>query len=237
MRPVIGIAPSIENGSNMHFMNNDNVNAIKEAGGIPFILPYGYETDIISQTAEMIDGLYLTGGNDIDPTLFDEEPHPKLGEINPVRDFYEIALINKMLEMDKPILGVCKGCQMINIALNGDMYQDIYTQIDNALLQHSQNAPQEHGSHFVNIQPDSLLKTIIGKEQMKVNSRHHQANRKPGENMIHSGVANDGVIEASESTVHHFVLGLQWHPENMAVKGNEDAKKIFTSFIKACQTT
>src|SRR5699024_7722047 len=106
-----------------------------------------------------------------------------------------------------------------------------------ALLQHSQHAPQEHGSHFVNIQSDSLLKTIIGKEQMKVNSRHHQANRKQGENMIYYGVANDGVTEARESTVDHVVRGLQWHPDNMAVKCNEDAKKIFSSFIKACQTT
>src|SRR5699024_10749401 len=178
MRPVIGIAPSIENGSNMHFMNNDNVNAIKEAGGIPFILPYGYESDIVSRTAELIDGLCLSRGNDIDLTLYNEEPHTKLGEINPVRDYYEIALINKMLEMDKPILGVCKECQMINIALNGDMYQDIYTQMDSVLLQHSQHPPQEHGSHFVNIQSASLLNTIIGKEQMKVDCRHHQANRK-----------------------------------------------------------
>src|SRR5699024_6620001 len=137
MRPVIGIALSIENGSNMHFMNNNNVNAIKEAGGIQFILPYGYETDIISQTAEMIDVLYLTGGNDIDQTLLNEELHPKLGEIKSVRDFYEIALIIKMLAMDKPILSVCIGCQMINIALNVAMYHDIYTQMDSALLQHS----------------------------------------------------------------------------------------------------
>src|SRR5690625_3831416 len=168
MRPVIGIAPSIENGSNMHFMNNDNVNAIKEAGGIPFILPYGYETDIISQTAEMIDGLYLTGGNDIDPTLFNEEPHPKLGEINPVRDFYENSLINKMLEMDKPSLGVCKGAHMINIVLHGDMYQHTYAQINSALLKHSQQAPQENRTDVVKNQSDSILKTIIGKEQMKV---------------------------------------------------------------------
>src|SRR5699024_12197414 len=118
-----------------------------------------YKNDTIYQTAEMIDGLYLTGGNDIDPTLFNEEPQPKLGEINPERDFYEIALINKMLEMDKPILGVCKGCQMINIALNGDMYQDIYTQMDSTLLQHRHHTPQEHGSHFVKLQSGRFHKT------------------------------------------------------------------------------
>lgn len=235
MRPVIGIAPSIENGTNMHFINPDNITAIKAAGGTPFILPYGYEEDISVQVAGMIDGLYLTGGNDIDPTLFGEEPHPNLGEINPVRDYYELSLIQKMLERNKPILGVCKGCQMINIALDGDMYQDIYTQIDAALLQHKQHAPQEHGSHDVHIQEDSLLQRITDKDQIKVNSRHHQANRKPGKDIVHSGLASDGVIEASESTVHRFVLGLQWHPENMAVKGNEDARKIFTSFIAACR--
>src|SRR5699024_2335670 len=117
------------------------------------------------------------------------------------------------------------------------MYADLYPHMVSALLHDGHIVPKEPDANDTHIQSDSLLNTIIGKEQMKVNSRHHQANRKPGENMIHSGVANDGVIEASESTVHHFVLGLQWHPENMAVKGNEDAKKIFSSFIKACQTT
>lgn len=235
MRPVIGIPPSIENGDNKHFINYDNIAAIKAAGGTPFILPYGYEEEIITQVADIIDGLYLTGGNDIDPTTFGEEPHPKLGEINPVRDYYELSLIAKMLEADKPILGVCKGCQMINIALGGDMYQDIHTQKETPLLQHSQHAPAEHGSHFVDVYENTLLQSILKKDRIKVNSRHHQANRQPGKEMVHSGIASDGVVEASESTTHTFVLGLQWHPENMAVAGNEDAQKIFTSFIDACR--
>lgn len=235
MKPVIGIGPSIENGSHMHFTNHDNIAAIQEAGGMPVILPYVSDATLIDQAANLIDGLYLTGGNDIDPTLFGEEPHPNLGEINPVRDDYEMAIIKKMLNMNKPILGVCKGCQMINIAMGGDMYQDIYTQMENTLLQHGQKAPAEHGSHYMDIQENSLLHNIIGENRIKVNSRHHQANRNPGKVIVHSGLATDGVVEAMESTHHSFVLGLQWHPENMAVKGNEHAKKIFTSFIKACQ--
>lgn len=234
-RPVIGVPPSIENDTNRHFVNHDNLQALHEAGGLPYVLHYVDDKDVIKQIAEAIDGLYLTGGNDIDPTIFGEEPHPNLGEINPIRDGFEIALIQQMLTQDKPVLGVCKGTQMINIALGGDMYQDICTQIDTPLLQHAQNAPPEHGSHYVAIQANSLLNNITGKEKIKVNSRHHQANRTPGENMIHSGIASDGVIEASESTQHSFVLGLQWHPENMAAKGDENAKKIFNRFVEACR--
>lgn len=234
MRPVIGIPPSIENGSNTHFINSDNINAIKNAGGMPVILPYVEDKEMMKQAANMIDGLYLTGGNDIDPTLFGEEPHPKLGEINPIRDYYELGLVKQILEMDKPVLAVCKGIQILNIAMGGDMYQDIYSQIDRSLLQHSQKAPIDHGSHFMDIVESSLLYNIIGKDRIKVNSRHHQANREPGENVLNSGFAGDGIIEAMESTVHKFVLGLQWHPENMAVRGNEDAGKIYTSFIDAC---
>lgn len=233
-RPIIGVPPSIENGNSRHFVNHDNLQALHEAGGLPYILHYVADKEVIQQIAANLDGLYLTGGNDIDPTAFGEEPHPRLGEINPIRDNFELTLIQEMLLQDKPILGVCKGAQMINIALGGDMYQDIYTQIDASLLQHTQNAPDEHGSHYVFIEENSLLKKITGKEQIKVNSRHHQANRQAGGNIVHSGTASDGVIEASESTNHTFVLGLQWHPENMVVKGDENAKNIFDSFVHAC---
>lgn len=110
MRPVIGITPSIDNEKHTHFINADNIHVISEAGGVPIILPYVDKKDEIEQIANMIDGLYLTGGNDIDPTLFHEEPHPELGVINPIRDYYEVAIIERMLEMNKPVLAICRGC-------------------------------------------------------------------------------------------------------------------------------
>lgn len=236
MNPVIGITPSIDEDSHTYFVNIDNMNAIVQSGGTPIILPLIVSKNNINRIADMIDGLYLTGGNDIDPTLFNEEPHINLGTIIPERDKFEITLIKETLEANKPILAVCRGCQILNIAIGGDMYQDIYSQIDHTLLQHQQNAPTGHGSHFVQIQNDSLLQKLSKTDKIKVNSRHHQANRRVPKPLVISGRSNDGIIEAVESEEHNFVLGLQWHPENMLAEQNDEVStKIFTGFIEACK--
>ncbi|TCT26504.1 putative glutamine amidotransferase [Melghiribacillus thermohalophilus] len=234
MRPLIGITTSMEAEEDRSFVGKDNVQAIVLAGGTPLLLPNLTDDERIKQYAELLDGLYVTGGYDIDPTLFGEEPHPELGIITPTRDRFETALIRELLKKDKPILAVCRGCQILNIAAGGDMYQDIYSQIDGELLQHSQHAPKGHGSHYVLVESDSLLQRITGEARLRVNSRHHQANRRIPSGFMVSGTASDGVIEAIESQEHAFVLGLQWHPENMAAAGDEASKKIYQVFIDAC---
>lgn len=231
-KPIIGVTSHVELDYK-HSLSNDYVQAVIQAGGIPVILPIGLDNDV-EQIVDKIDGLVVTGGGDIDPTLFGEEPHPKLGTISPGRDSFEIAIIQKVLEADKPILAICRGIQILNIAVGGDMYQDIYTQIDNQLLQHSQKATRYHLAHFVKTTENSLLAEIIGEEQFKVNTYHHQAVRNVPEPFIVSGIASDGVIEAIESTAHKFVVGVQWHPEALAVNGNEPAKRIFTRLVESC---
>ena len=144
-------------------------------------------------------------------------------------------MIKRFITLNKPILAVCRGSQILNIALGGTMYQDIYEQINTNLLQHSQKAVKHHPSHYVNVEKESLLYKLVGETKIKVNSRHHQANRKLGKGLTVSGRANDGIIEAVESKIHPFILGLQWHPENMAVKGDEPSIKIYEGFISACR--
>lgn len=234
MKPLIGVTSSMEINEENHFVTTDNTNAVTQAGGIPFILPNLVKEEVIIQIANTIDGLYATGGYDIDPTLFGEEPHPNLGTIIPARDAFETLLIKKMLEMDKPVLAICRGCQILNIAVGGDMYQDIYSQLDSDLLQHQQKAPKAHGSHFVTIMNDSLMNRLTGEEMLKVNSMHHQANRKVIDPFQISGKANDGIVEAIESKEHSFVLGLQWHPEKMVGSGDEASLKIFKGFVESC---
>lgn len=236
MKPMIGITPVIEKNSENVNVSTANIKAIEQSGGVPIILPLTKDDSIIEEIVSKIDGLYLTGGNDIDPTYFGEEPHPKLGGIHPLRDYFEISIVKKMIEAQKAILGVCRGSQVMNIALGGTMYQDIYSQIDEELLQHQQNAPSDHASHFVDIVKDSLLHQIVGVERMKVNSRHHQANWKLGEDLQKSATASDGVLEAIESKESPFVLGLQWHPENLLLAGDELSRKIYERFIEACTT-
>ncbi|RKL66853.1 gamma-glutamyl-gamma-aminobutyrate hydrolase [Salipaludibacillus neizhouensis] len=235
MKPLIGITSSTEVDEVQLLVGSDNINAVSRAGGLPVILPNLADEIDILEFAEKIDGLVLTGGYDIDPTLFGEEPYPNLGTIIPARDIFEITLIKELLEMNKPILAVCRGCQILNIAAGGDMYQDMYTQINRDLLQHAQNAPKGHGSHYVTVVKDSLLNRLTGVERLKVNSRHHQANRRVLDPFTVSGIASDGIIESIESKEHSFVLGLQWHPENMAKVDDFASVKIFEGFIAACQ--
>ncbi|HLR80136.1 MAG TPA: gamma-glutamyl-gamma-aminobutyrate hydrolase family protein [Bacillota bacterium] len=235
MKPVIGITSSMEVDETYYMTAIDNVKAVEKAGGLSLILPYWQEDRDIGRMVKMLDGLYMTGGYDINPTLFGEEPHRQLGTIIPSRDAFEIELVKQMLKENKPILAVCRGCQVLNIAAGGDMYQDIYAQNEQELLQHTQRAPKGHGSHFVDVLKGSLLSQLTGVEKLLVNSRHHQANRNVVEPLKVSGKATDGIIEAIESKDHSFVLGLQWHPENMAMANDEVSRAIFRGFIQACQ--
>ncbi|MFS0674043.1 gamma-glutamyl-gamma-aminobutyrate hydrolase family protein [Ornithinibacillus sp. 179-J 7C1 HS] len=235
MKPLIGVITSTDLDEDLYYQGKDNIHAIIRAGGIPVLLPYYDKEEDIQEIARKIDGLYATGGYDIDPTLFGEEPHPKLGTIIPERDKFEIELMKNVLEMNKPILGVCRGSQTLNIALGGDMYQDIYSQLSNELLQHRQKAPTYHGTHFVEVKKDSLLNHLTGETRLKVNSRHHQANRKVVTPLQISATASDGIIEAIESTRHRFVLALQWHPENMVTVNDPASVAIFNGFISACK--
>ncbi|MEH7225937.1 gamma-glutamyl-gamma-aminobutyrate hydrolase family protein [Bacillus sp. JJ1566] len=231
-KPIIGVTSHVELDSK-HTLSNDYIQAVIQAGGIPVILPIGIDEDV-SQLANKIDGLLLTGGGDIDPTLFGEEPHPKLGTISPGRDHLEPAIIKEMLAANKPILAICRGIQILNIALGGDMYQDIYSQHETQLLQHSQRATRHHLAHFVKAKEGSLLASVAGTTEFKVNTYHHQAVRHVPFPLDVSGVASDGIIEAIESTGHSFVLGVQWHPEGLAVNGDDISKRIFSRFVESC---
>nr|WP_245203897.1 gamma-glutamyl-gamma-aminobutyrate hydrolase family protein [Ammoniphilus resinae] len=232
VKPLIGITPSLEKHS--FSLPQDNVGAVLAAGGIPVILPYLTDAQQITEIAGKIDGLLLSGGGDINPFYFDEEPIPGLGQITPERDDFEISLVKAMLVQNKPILGICRGCQILNIAVGGNMYQDLYTQIDRPLLQHTQQAPREHVSHLIKIVPESLLHEMMGETEVKVNSFHHQAIRHLPNGFTITARSSDQVIEAFESKTHRFVVGVQWHPENLYRK-DERMLRLFQRFIMACK--
>lgn len=233
MKPIIGVTSNLDD--TQLSVSMDNIHSLLNAGAIPIVLPNLLEDGKIEKLAEEMDGLLLTGGGDIDPTLFGEEPHQNLGSICPERDTFELSIIQKMLALDKPILAICRGSQILSIAAGGDMYQDIYFQMGVPLLQHAQKAPRWHASHFVNVKRNSLLHRATGERSFKVNSYHHQAVRKMPENFEVCAEANDGVIEAFESNKHSFVLGVQWHPECMTQKNDHPSIAIFEAFIKACK--
>ncbi|WP_241154295.1 gamma-glutamyl-gamma-aminobutyrate hydrolase family protein [Staphylospora marina] len=229
--PLIGITVSLEDERKLT-LSRDYSDSVLKAGGLPVMIPLCTDDEVIKRFSEQLDGLILSGGGDIDPTLFEEEPHPGLGEIVPERDEMEIALVRRFVDMNKPVFGICRGCQILNVALGGDMYQDLQAQRA-CVIQHSQRAPRSHASHSVQIHEGSLLHSILGKTSIKVNSFHHQAVRMVAPGMKISAKSSDEVVEAIESVSGSFVLGVQWHPECMT-SSSEEAEKLFEEFVKAC---
>lgn len=136
-----------------------------------------------------------------------------------------------MIALNKPILGVCRGCQVVNVALGGTMYQDLASQKDSNLIQHKQNRSLMYPSHFVYVEKNSLLFEITKEEKVQVNSNHHQANRLIGENLEVSATSGDGVIEAIERKSNPFILGVQWHPEQLLKRNDETSRAIYDRFI------
>ncbi|MEW5865692.1 MAG: gamma-glutamyl-gamma-aminobutyrate hydrolase family protein [Bacillota bacterium] len=214
MRPLIGITCSTEsNGSRRHILSYDYVHAVGAAGGDPVILPPS-DAQAASNLANTLDGILLSGGVDIDPRHFGEDPHPRLGSIDPERDDFELALVRAALQVGTPLLAICRGIQVLNVAAGGTLFQDIPSQMSGA-IKHRQDAPRHHASHRVTVERHSKLAGMVGAGEVLVNSFHHQAVRDLAPGFIVSARATDGVIEGIESTHDLFVVGVQWHPESM----------------------
>ncbi len=231
MKPVIGITSNID--STTHSIQNTYIQAVITGGGIPLVIPTGVENDA-KQITKLLDGLLISGGGDMNPHLFNEEPLPQLGNVTPERDTAELELVRQMLSLDKPILGVCRGHQVLNVAFGGTLYQDIHSQSASALLQHDQKAKRDHQSHSVHLEKGTLLESIAASEKIMVNSFHHQALKDIPSPLIVSGKASDGIVEAIESPDHHFVIGVQWHPEALVENADQVSKRLFEAYMKAC---
>lgn len=232
MKPIIGVTLDWDKG--VYQVNETYIKAIIEAGGIPVCLPYVEEEDG-DQIIHAIDGLLLTGGGDIHPFFFGEEPKPKLGKVITNRDEREIQWTKLALQRNIPIFGICRGLQILNVALGGTIYQDIYAEYKGELLLHTQTCPRNEAFHFVALQEKSKLKQILKSEKIKVNSFHHQALKDVAKDLEVVGTASDGIIEAVEHKSYPFCIGVQWHPEAFAIEGMEQSKTLFQAFIDACK--
>jgi putative glutamine amidotransferase len=178
---------------------------------------------------EHLHGLLIPGSPaDIDPACYGEEPHPRLGPVNPLRTDFEIRLVRHALTRGLPVFGICGGSQVLNVALGGSLYQDIPSQVPKA-FKHS-GSPER--AHTVDIVPGTRLAAMLGTLEMRVNSLHHQAVKVPGQGMVVSASARDGVIEAVEMSNQPFVIGVQWHPERL-FRDDEAAQRLFSAFVQA----
>ncbi len=184
------------------------VEAIVQAGGTPLILPPFPEG--VTFALERLDGLVLTGGLDLPPEWYGQEPSPSIRLADRRRLESDRALVERALALSLPILGICMGCQLLNVVLGGDLIQDIPTQVKGALP----HAPRER-FHPVRVEPGSRLAGILGSVEPEVNSSHHQAIKRPGKGLREVAWSADGVIEAVEGDGERFLLGIQWHPERL----------------------
>ncbi|MGK7378680.1 gamma-glutamyl-gamma-aminobutyrate hydrolase family protein [Planococcus sp. 1R117A] len=231
-KPVIGITARVEKDQ-MYSLDPVYGQAILQSGGLPLIVPIVDQEDI-PVLCERLDGLIVTGGGDINPLLYGEEPHIRLGAVYPGSDEYEKELILNFLKLDKPFIGMCRGLQMLNISLGGTNYQDLEAQYEGDLNQHKQLAMRTHRTHSVELEDDSKLLGIMGEKKFNVNSFHHQGVKDVSSQLKVAARAADGLVEALESDSYQFVMGIQWHPEEFAVQGDEASKKLFDRFVKEC---
>lgn len=236
-KPVIGIAGNIlimEGGMfpgiQKDYVNRDYVKSICQAGGVPIIMPSTDEEETVRAQVLVLDGLLLSGGWDMEPQLYGEEPMWQQGFTMPEVDRFYLNVIKAAIEMGKPVFGICKGIQAINVAFGGTLYQDIPTQLQNT-VKHNQSAPRECGTHSVNIIKDSFLGECLP-PLIQINSFHHQSIKKLASGFRVVAQASDGVIEGVERLEGSFVAAVQWHPEMMASHGNLEMMGLFEHFIK-----
>ncbi|GMA51147.1 gamma-glutamyl-gamma-aminobutyrate hydrolase [Alicyclobacillus contaminans] len=211
--------------------SDDYAQGVEAAGGCPVIVPYLTDDATVQTLANLMDGLILAGGEDVHPGLWGDQPRHGLGSVVPERDDLEMALIRRMLALQKPILGICRGIQILNVALGGSLYQDLPREW-RGKIQHRQRARRDFLSHGVQLAEHSRLARLVGGTAIRCNTFHHQAVRELGEHLVAVGWDDEGLVEAVEHETLPFVVGVQWHPENLWRKHPEHLA-LFRGLVEA----
>ncbi len=210
------------------------VQSVARAGGLPVLIPLGLEADALRSMLERLDGVLFTGGGDIAPACYGVETDLELMLVDPDRDRVELELFDFALHSETPFLGICRGLQVINVALGGTLYVDIATELPQALPHRFYpDWPRDHLAHPVSIKEGSLLMQALGVAEAQVNSLHHQGVRELAAGLVVTAQAPDGMIEALEVPDHPFGLAVQWHPENL--QADPAMRRLFQSLVKAAQ--
>jgi putative glutamine amidotransferase len=234
-RPIIAFTAlrSDEQRSRHHVLTGPYVQAIEEAGGYPVVLPA--RPELAEQGLDLVSGLLLLGGGDMEARHFGQATSPKADYLNPLRDEFELAVLNSALRRRMPVLGVCRGLQLLNVALGGTLYQDIREE-HGSTLEHNREDIPDQAVHGVSLDPRSCLASILGSTQASVNSSHHQAIKDLSPKLKAVAWAPDGVIEAAEFCGDSgFLLGVQWHPERLFNRMPEQGR-LFQRFVKAAES-
>ncbi len=234
--PLIGVTvsyiPPKEGPFGTVQIGESYIQAVLQAGGVPVAIPVGLSEDNLQDLFARLDGILITGGGDIDPKLFNGLPHPRVYDIDERRDTLEIRLVQMAVEDQKPFLGICRGIQVINVALGGTLYTDIGDQLPQALRHdHYPNIPRNYLAHRVALASDSHLAKILGGDLFEVNSLHHQGVCQVAPALRAVGHAPDQLVEAVEISDHPFGLGVQWHPEWL--QEHAPQRQLFQALVRA----
>ncbi len=237
MRPLIGIttAEFEDHGKPYHRSYARNAWAIKDAGGLPVYIPTGLDEVTLRDLYERVDAVLLPGGPDVDPAYYGEERHPATKIIDDARDTLELTLARWTYEDDRPLFGICRGHQVINVAFGGTLVQDIPSEVVTDLPHETPDTlPRSTIRHEVTLDPDSRIASILGRTHVAVNSLHHQSVERPAPGVTISGYSPDGIVEALEAPDKRFILSVQWHPEDL-YGGDEAMRRLFESFVEAAR--
>ncbi len=233
--PLIGITTSIApagKGPQRVSLNTDYMRAVETAGGIPVLLPHTLGPAALDALFASLGGLVVTGGGDVNPARYGEAPHITVVGVSDERDAFEAALITRALAAALPLFCICRGMQVLNVALGGSLHQDIPSGFATT-IRHAQSDPRETPTHAVHVQPETKLAGLIGSGERQVNSMHHQAVHRLGEGVEAVAWAPDGVIEAIELPRYDgFLAAVQWHPEELAAE-IDHAQALFAALVAA----
>ncbi|TIP43758.1 gamma-glutamyl-gamma-aminobutyrate hydrolase family protein [Mesorhizobium sp.] len=232
-KPLIGIVGEYDVEKESYVCDNQYVRAIEKAGALPIILPY-VKADHLDDVLDLISGLVLTGGKDLSTEFYDAAPHPA-AVVQPERDNFEFALARLALKRSMPILGICRGMQLLNVVAGGTLYPHTIDELPNG-LDHRNGIPLDQTAHDVLLEPDTrLFQYNGGSPSLRVNSGHHQAVKRLAPDFIISARANDGLAEAIEAPGRPFVIGVQWHPE-FFYDSEPTSRNLFHSFVNASRS-
>jgi len=241
VRPTIGVIasryPRAGGNSMLSGIGEQYLLAVEAGGGIPLLIHLTRDAAVLQAHYQRCDGLLFAGGGDVDPAIFGQAPHPKLGTIEPLRDEVELALARRAIDDRKPVLGICRGIQLLNVALGGTLYQDIPSELPQASNHYasSQVLGRAHLAHSIALEPGSWLAARLGTDALPGNTFHHQALRDIAPGLHVTGRAPDGVVEAVEGAGPGFVIGVQCHPEDLWEHADPRWARLFAGFVEAAR--
>ncbi len=229
-KKLIAVVPLWDEEKESLWMLPGYLDAIRESGGIPVVLPLHIGAEDARALMDRFDGLVMTGGHDVDPAQYGEAKQDTCGPLCQARDALERELYLRAVQLDKPVLGICRGIQTINVYEGGALYQDLPTEHPSPVEHHGQ-PPYDQVIHQVSLQGE--LRALLGRDRLGVNSYHHQAIKNLGTELEVLALADDGIVEAVRHRHKRFVWAVQWHPE-FSFRTDENSRRLFRAFVDAC---